>query len=200
MQILKKRFKNKGFILISTLILIIFIMGNFLLGYRIIFRKGERLNSNINSISINSQVHNLKILVYDELLRIDSKISSEEYKNGAEYIGVEENFNRVWLGNSKNSFSKNNYQIYKMKINGSTFYTYKAEAYEDFKEIISYNIMRSGLSENSLIVELRKNFTKTNDNSSILLTAIIQLEYKNGNKDPSSPDVEILKEFVANFE
>ena len=48
MQILKKRFKNKGFILISTLILIIFIMGNFLLGYRIIYRKGERLNSNIN--------------------------------------------------------------------------------------------------------------------------------------------------------
>lgn len=200
MQILKKRFKNKGFILISTLILIIFIMGNFLLGYRIIYRKGERLNSNINSISINSQVHNLKILVYDELLRIDIKISSGEYKNGAEYIGVEENFNRVWLGNSNNSFSKNNYQIYKMKINGSTFYTYKAEVYEDFKEIISYNIMRSGLSENSLIVELRKNFTKTNDNSSILLTAIIQLEYKNGNKDPSSPDVEILKEFVANFE
>lgn len=200
MQILKKRFKNKGFILISTLILIIFIMGNFLLGYRIIFRKGERLNSNINSISINSQVHNLKILVYDELLRIDGKISSGEYKNGAEYIGVEENFNRVWLGNSNNSFSKNNYQIYKMKFNGSTFYTYKAEVYEDFKEIISYNIMRSGLSKNSLIVELRKNFTKTNDNSSILLTAIIQLEYKNGNKDPSSPDVEILKEFVANFE
>lgn len=200
MQILKKRFKNKGFILISTLILIIFIMGNFLLGYRIIYRKGERLNSNINSISINSQVHNLKILVYDELLRIDSKISSGEYKNGAEYIGIEENFNRVWLGNSNNSFSKNNYQIYKMKFNGSTFYTYKAEVYEDFKEIISYNIMRSGLSENSLIVELRKNFTKTNDNSSILLTAIIQLEYKNGNKDPSSPDVEILKEFVANFE
>lgn len=200
MQILKKRFKNKGFILISTLILIIFIMGNFLLGYRIIYRKGERLNSNINSISINSQVHNLKILVYDELLRTDSKISSGEYKNGAEYIGIEENFNRVWLGNSKNSFSKNNYQIYKMKINGSTFYTYKAEVYEDFKEIISYNIMRSGLSKNSLIVELRKNFTKTNDNSSILLTAIIQLEYKNGNKDPSSPDVEILKEFVANFE
>ena len=87
-----------------------------------------------------------------------------------------------------------------MKINGNTFYTYKAEAYENFKEIISYNITRSGLSENSLIVELRKNFTKTNDNSSILLTAIIQLEYKNGNKDPSSPDVEILKEFVANFE
>lgn len=200
MQILKKRFKNKGFILISTLILIIFIMGNFLLGYRIIYRKGERLNSNINSISINSQVHNLKILVYDELLRIDGKISSGEYKNGAEYIGVEENFNRVWLGNSNNSFSKNNYQIYKMKFNGSTFYTYKAEVYEDFKEIISYNIMRSGLSKNSLIVELRKNFTKTNDNSSILLTAIIQLEYKNGNKDPSSPDVEILKEFVANFE
>lgn len=200
MQILKKRFKNKGFILISTLILIIFIMGNFLLGYRIIYRKGERVNSNINSISINSQVHNLKILVYDELLRIDIKISSGEYKNGAEYIGVEENFNRVWLGNSNNSFSKNNYQIYKMKFNGSTFYTYKAEVYEDFKEIISYNIMRSGLSENSLIVELRKNFTKTNDNSSILLTAIIQLEYKNGNKDPSSPDVEILKEFVANFE
>ena len=200
MQILKKRFKNKGFILISTLILIIFIMGNFLLGYRIIFRKGERLNSNINSISINSQVHNLKILVYDELLRIDGKISSGEYKNGAEYIGVEENFNRVWLGNSNNSFSKNNYQIYKMKFNGSTFYTYKAEVYEDFKEIISYNIMRSGLSKNSLIVELKKNFTKTNDNSSILLTAIIQLEYKSGNKDPSSPDVEILKEFVANFE
>lgn len=200
MQILKKRFKNKGFILISTLILIIFIMGNFLLGYRIIYRKGERLNSNINSISINSQVHNLKILVYDELLRIDGKISSGEYKNGAEYIGVEENFNRVWLGNSNNSFSKNNYQIYKMKFNGSTFYTYKAEVYEDFKEIISYNIMRSGLSKNSLIVELKKNFTKTNDNSSILLTAIIQLEYKNGNKDPSSPDVEILKEFVANFE
>ena len=41
MQTLKKRLKNRAFILIGTLILIVFILGNFLLGYRIIYKKGE---------------------------------------------------------------------------------------------------------------------------------------------------------------
>lgn len=200
MQILKKRLKDKGFILIITLILIIFIMGNFLLGYRIIYRRGERLSSDISSISINSQVNNLKVLAYDELLRIDTSISSGEYKNGSEYIGTADTYGRVWFGNTKNNYGQTGYQLHKMKFNNSTCYIYTPEKYQNFKEIILINLSSSPMSDNYLDVELTKKLTTDNNDQMVVFTAIVQLKYKKGNRNPTAPDAENLKEFVVNFE
>ena len=199
MQILKKRLKNRAFILVGTLILIIFLLGNFLVGYRIIFRKGERLSSNLSTISIDSKVHNLRVLAYDEMIRIDRAISSREYKSGAEYIGLEENFERVWFGNSENSYSLNKYLLYRMRFDGKTCYKY-GEGKRNFKEVILVNLYSAPAGNHIFTIEMKKILTNLKDNSKVSLLAKVDIEYKKGNKNPLSPDIETLKEFVVNFE
>lgn len=200
MQTLKKRLKNRAFILIGTLILIVFILGNFLLGYRIIYRKGERLSSYFSTISIDSQVHNLQTLAYDELKRIDEEISSVNYQSGAEYIGFEENFNRVWFGNSKNSYSFNGYLLYRIRFNGKTCYKYGDGDNKNFKEIILVNLYSYPYTNNIVTIEMKKTLTNPKANNQVSLLAKVDIEYEKGNKNPLTPNSEKLKEFVVNFE
>ena len=196
----KKRLKNRAFILIGTLILIVFILGNFLLGYRIIYKKGERLNSYFSTISIDSKVHNLQTLAYDELKRIDKEISSGNYQSGAEYIGFEENFNRVWLGNSKNSYSFNRYLLYRIRFNGKTCYKYGDGDNKNFKEIILVNLYSYPYTNNIVTIEMKKTLTNPKANNQVSLLAKVDIEYEKGNKNPLTPNSEKLKEFVVNFE
>lgn len=196
----KKELKNRAFILIGTLILIVFILGNFLLGYRIIYRKGERLNSYFSTISIDSQVHNLQTLAYDELKRIDKEISSGNYQSGAEYIGFEENFNRVWLGNSKNSYSFNRYLLYRIRFNGKTCYKYGDGDNKNFKKIILVNLYSYPYTNNIVTIEMKKTLTNPKANNQVSLLAKVDIEYEKGNKNPLTPNSEKLKEFVVNFE
>lgn len=200
MQILKKSLKNRAFILIGTLILIVFISGSFLLGYRIIYRKGERLSSYFSSISIDSQVHNLQILTYDELKRIDKEISSGNYQSGAEYIGFEKNFSRVWFGNSKNSYSFNGYLLYKIKFNGKTCYKYGNGDNENFKEVILVNLYSTPIGDHIFTVEMKKTLSNSKDSNKVSFLAKVDIEYKKGNRNPLTPNSEKLKEFVVNFE
>ena len=183
MQTLKKRLKNRAFILIGTLILIVFILGNFLLGYRIIYKKGERLNSYFSTISIDSKVHNLQTLAYDELKRIDKEISSGNYQSGAEYIGFEENFNRVWLGNSKNSYSFNRYLLYRIRFNGKTCYKYGDGDNKNFKEIILVNLYSYPYTNNIVTIEMKKTLTNPKANNQVSLLAKVDIEYEKGNKN-----------------
>lgn len=192
--------KNRAFILIGTLILIVFILGNFLLGYRIIYKKGERLNSYFSTISIDSKVHNLQTLAYDELKRIDKEISSGNYQSGAEYIGFEENFNRVWFGNSKNSYSFNRYLLYRIKFNGKTCYKYGDGDNKNFKEIILVNLYSYPYTNNIVTIEMKKTLTNPKANNQVSLLAKVDIEYEKGNKNPLTPNSEKLKEFVVNFE
>ena len=193
MQTLKKRLKNRAFILIGTLILIVFILGNFLLGYRIIYRKGERLNSYFSTISIDSKVHNLQTLAYDELKRIDKEISSGNYQSGAEYIGFEENFNRVWLGNSKNSYSFNRYLLYRIRFNGKTCYKYGDGDNKNFKEIILVNLYSYPYTNNIVTIEIKKTLTNPKANNQVSLLAKVDIEYEKGNKNPLTPNSEKLR-------
>lgn len=200
MQTLKKHLKNRAFILVTILILITFIFGSFLLGYRIIYRKGERLNSYFSTVESNSQIHNLKTLIYDELLRIDKAVSSGEYKNGLEYIGFEKNSNRVWFGDSENGYSENRYLLYRIRFNGKVCYKYSNGEKKNFKEIILTNIYSYPYTKNIVTIEMKKTLHNPKDNSIVSFLAKIELEYEKGNKNPLAPNLETLKEFVVSFE
>lgn len=192
--------KNKAFILIGTLILILFLFWNFLIGYRIIFRKGERLSSYFSTISTDSEVHNLRVLVYDELLRLDNTISLGDYKSGAEYIGADSIYKRVWFGNNSNNYSKNRYLLYRIRFNGKICYRYGDSGKINFKEIILINLYSYSYTNNTVTIEMKKTLTNSKDKSVVSLLAKIDLEYEKGNKNPLNPNVESLKEFVVSLE
>lgn len=200
MQTLKKHLNNRAFILVTTLILITFIFGSFLLGYRIIYRKGERLNSYFSTVESNSQIHNLKTLIYDELIRIDKAVSSREYENGLEYIGFEKNSNRVWFGDSENGYSENRYLLYRIRFNGKVCYKYSNGEKKNFKEIILTNLYSYPYTKNIVTIEMKKIIHNPKDNSVVSFLAKIELEYEKGNKNPLAPNLETLKEFVVSFE
>lgn len=192
--------KNKAFILIGTLILTLFLYWSFLIGYRIIFRKGERLNSYFSTISVDSEIHNLRVLAYDELLRLDNAISLGNYKSGAEYIGTDNIYKRVWFGNNSNNYSKNRYMLYRIRFNGKTCYTYGDSGKINFKEIILINLYSYSYTNNTVSIEMKKNLTNSKDKSVVSFLAKINLEYEKGNKNPLNPNVESLKEFVVYLE
>ena len=200
MQTLKNRLKNRAFILVITLILITFIFGSFLLGYRIIYRKGERMNSYLSTVESTSQVHNLKTLIYDELIRIDKSISSGEYENGLEYIGFEKNSSRVWFGDGENSYSENRYLLYRIRFNNKSCYKYSDGEKKNFKEIILIKLLSSLEDKNIVTIEMKKTLHNPKDDTLVSFLAKIELEYEKKNKNPLTPNLERLKEFVVNFE
>lgn len=200
MQTLKKQLKNKAFILVTTLILITFIFESFLLGYRIIYKKGQKLDSYFSTIEYNSQVHNLKTLIYDELLRIDKAISSGKYESGLEYIGFEKNNNRVWFGKCDNSYSENRYFLYRIRFNGKICYRQSDLEKKSFKDIILTNLLSSPYEKNIVTIEMKKTLYNPKNDNVVSFLAKIDLEYERKNKNPLTPNLEILKEFVVNFE
>lgn len=195
-----KTSKNKAFILLSTLLLTIFLSWNFLIGYKIIFRKGERLSSHFSTIQINSELHNLRILIYDELHKIDQTLSSGSYENAAEYIGIDEKYTRIWFGNNDNNYSKNRYFLYRLRFNGKICYKFSDSGKVNFKEIILINLYSNPYTINTVTIEMKKTLSNPEDNTLISFLAKIDLLYEKGNKNPLNPNLEALKEFVVNIE
>lgn len=193
--------KNKAFILISVVFLITFLLGNLLIGYLIVIRKGQRLESILSNFSYETDVHNLEILAYDELRRIDKAISTGQVKDGSEYIASHSKFGKVWLGNSQDSYSTNRYHLNRMRYDNKTFYLYSEnEEKVNFQQIMEMEL-RAVYSHDAVItIEMKKTFVNSVDRRKITLLAKIDLEYHSGNKNPSKPDSEKFKEIVINFE
>ncbi|WP_300391205.1 hypothetical protein [Fusobacterium sp.] len=79
--------KNRGFLFIATTILSIVLLFNLLIGYRIIMRKGEKIEQLERKREIDEIKFNLETLAYSELRRINSEIKAKNCLNGAQYIG-----------------------------------------------------------------------------------------------------------------
>lgn len=193
--------KNRGFLLISTVILIIVLISNLLLSYLIILRKGQRIETAISNSSIDAQVHNLQVLAYDELRRIDRAVLDGKVSSGSEYVGISEDGNRVWFGNSKKSYSKNNYFLNKLRYDNKNIYASATSTSNvDFKQLIEREL-RSAIEHDGIItVELLKKMSNDKDKELVVITAKVELEYHSGNKKPAFPDNETLKELVVNLE
>lgn len=193
--------KKKGFLFITVTIIITILLFNLLIGYRIIFRKGERIESFYKKIEIDEKVDKLETLAYSELRRVDISINNGEYGTGAEYIGIGKSLERVWFGDTKDRESKTGYQIVSMRINDKNrFYIYKEGEFANFKQLIMRELYSTGNQSNKIGVELKKVILNNENKEKIYFKARVDLYYNYGNKNPAAPNKEVLKDFEVGFE
>lgn len=196
MRVLTYIDKRRGFLFITTLVITLIIFLNLLIGYRIIFRRGERVGQIIDRMKIDELRYNLETLTYSELRRIDESVNIEKYKSGAEYIGYIPNIERVWFGDTNSRKSINGYSIKYMKMNDrDRFYVYKEGEFADFKQLIKRELILLGYQANNVGIELEKIITNEESGEKIYFLARVNLYYKLGNKNPATPDKEVLKDF-----
>lgn len=200
MKVLGYITKRKGFLFISTILVITVLLFNLLIGYRIILRRGERVEKLLLDVAREDKKYTLETLAYSELRRIDEAINSEEYENGAHYVGVTDDKIRVWFGNTNNIKSKNGYTIFGMRINDKKrFYIYKPDEYQDLEFVIKRELLSYKDRANKIGVELDKKIVGE-DGSKIYIRARVDLYYEAGNTNPLAYTKEVLKDFELGYE
>lgn len=200
MKVLGYITKRKGFLFISTILVITVLLFNLLIGYRIILRRGERVEKLLLDVAREDKKYTLETLAYSELRRIDEAINSGEYENGAHYVGVTDDKIRVWFGNTNNIKSKNGYAIFGMRINDKKrFYIYKSDEYQDLEFLIKRELLSYKDRANKIGVELDKKIVGE-DGSKIYIRARVDLYYKVGNTNPLAYTKEVLKDFELGYE
>lgn len=200
MKVLGYITKRKGFLFISTILVITVLLFNLLIGYRIILRRGERVEKLLLDVAREDKKYTLETLAYSELRRIDEAINSGEYENGAHYVGVTDDKIRVWFGNTNNIKSKNGYAIFGMRINDKKrFYIYKSDEYQDLEFLIKRELLSYKDRANKIGVELDKKIVGE-DGSKIYIRARVDLYYEAGNTNPLAYTKEVLKDFELGYE
>lgn len=195
---MKKNIKNKGFLLIITSTLILAILSSFLIGYRIILRKGAKIQS-FHEKNIFSEIkQNLETLIYDEIYKIDKLVSNGYYKSHVEYVSITENNRPVWqetsLKNTKNGFLLEKINFHNAKI-------YKERASINILKLMKENLTNK--NDNTIRIfeiTLSKKIKKLSTSEAFNIKAILRLEYNFKNNDIFNPDKEILKEYVISFD
>lgn len=196
MRILTYIDKRRGFLFITTLVITLIIFLNLLIGYRIIFRRGERVGQIINRMKIDELRYNLETLTYSELRRIDEGVNIEKYESGAEYIGYIPNIERVWFGDTNSRKSINGYSVKYMKMNDrDRFYVYKEGEFADFKQIIRTELYRYARENKVVGIELEKIIINEESGEKIYFLTRVNLSYKVGVTNPLLFDKEVLKDF-----
>lgn len=188
--------KNRGFLFITTTVIILILLFNILIGYRIIFRKGERIEQLASKVKIEDLKYSLENLAYSELRRIDKAVNDGEVESGAEYIGYCDGIERVWFGNSESREGIRGYSLVAMKINEKKqIYSYKEGERVDFKTRIRMELLSVGIQENIIGVELEKILINEETQEKIYFKATVNLYYSAGNRNPATPNKEVLKNF-----
>ncbi len=193
--------KTKGFLFITTVTIIVILLFNLLIGYRLIFRKGEKVQQLISNIEDESLKYSLENIIYSELKRVDKRINLGEFESGAEYIGYKEGSDRVWLGNSDSRESQSGYVLVSMRINRKNrFYTYKEGEFTDFKLTIKRELLLVKREEKIIGIEMKKIVSIEGSKDRIYLCPTVELYYDAGVSEPSDYSKEVLKDFEVGIE
>lgn len=201
MKILGKNTKNKGYLIISTSILITILTGFFLLNYKIIIKKSKRLSSLYLKSETKTKSSYLEVFIWDEIYRIDKLVSSQIYPTHLEYIINDSINKRPWLINNGNGYSDNGFCISEMRFNGNLFYSQKTTNSKNFLELMKKSFLSSSSYEkNIFLIKMTKIFENSVTNEILSFSAIVNIEYDPRNKDIYNPNREILKEYVIKFE
>lgn len=189
--------KNRGFISISIVIVILAILGNYFLSYNIILNKSKRLQKTLHKTFEDDVEYNLKVFSFDEIYRIDRSISNGKYKNPLEFlVNVDEN-SKLWCEKEK-ILSDNGFLIYSAAFRGETFYKLNDPKNNDFlnsfKQMLKIRLYKKFKIE---VIKYYKIDEKIEDKEGIIsVKGKISLEYKDKNRDIRHPDKVELEEIV----
>lgn len=198
MKILKPQIKNKGFLLIATVVLIFILFASFMITYKIVTKRGKRISAITQKIKIDEKKEILEVLLYDEVKKADKLVSNGIYENHSEYIGYIENHKRLWFGVNQEK-SKNEFEIYEMRCNNNCFFPSQLDNFNYFN-LMKNEFQKLGKRKKTFSIKLMKRIKNSVTNEKINLIVIVELEYKGENKNLLNPDKEQVKEYIIEFE
>lgn len=193
-----KILKNKGFLSIGITFILVLILGNYFISYRIIFNKNKRVQSIFKRKDETDIFYNIKIFSFDEICRIDKEISSMKYKNPVEFLVKTKDNSKLWLEKSS-VISENGYVIYRIFLNEKLFYRLNQGEDFDFFNFMKKEVERNRMTKN-FIIEVIKKYQIENFKTVVVFKGIIQLIYRRNNFNIFFPDKEELKELVIKID
>lgn len=196
MSLWGKNMNKKAFLLLITIFLITFIMGSFLVGYRMTHTRGKKLISSLNSLKIKEKSETLHTLAYHELYKIDKYIKEDKYENSMDFFAKNNSKKRIWL-KKKDEVLQTSYGGYTLQ---KLLYNNYEEIYpnktNEIYERILDKLQSHFVEKRKFTAKLEKRIKSDELNMEIIFTAVINIEYEFGNDNINRADAEYVKEFV----
>lgn len=187
---------KKAFLLLITIFLITFLMGSFLVGYRMTHTRSKKLISRLESLKNKEKNEILHTLAYHELYKIDRYINQGKYENSIDFFAGSSSKKRIWLKNKNEvlQMSYGGYTLQKILYNNSE--TIYPNNNGGIYEKISKKLQSNFVEKRKFIVKIEKIIKSDELDLEVIFTVVINLEYEFENDDIDKPDAEYVKEFV----
>lgn len=197
MKLWGKNMNKKAFLLLITIFLITFIMGSFLVGYRMTHTRGKKLISRLNTLKIKEKKDILHTLAYHELYKIDKYIREGKYENSIDFFAKNNDKKRIWL-KKKGEMLQLSYGGYTLQ---KFFYNNSEEIYPnstgEIYERILDKLQSHFVEKRKFTARMEKKIKSDEFNMELIFTVVIDIEYEFGNEDINRADAEYIKEFVV---
>ncbi|WP_176891700.1 hypothetical protein LIY46_01310 [Fusobacterium varium] len=187
---------RKAFLLLITIFLITFIMGSFLVGYRMTHTRGKKLISRLDSLKIKEKNEVLHTLAYHELYKIDRYINEGKYESSIDFFAGSSIQKRVWLKKKDEvlQMSYGGYTLQKLLYNNSEIIYPNSN--EEIYEKISNKLQSHFVEKRKFTARMEKKIKSDEINLEVIFVAVINIEYEFENDDIDKPNTEYVKEFV----
>ena len=182
--------------MLSVVFLVTFLLGCYLINYKIITSRASRLKSKLDSLAGKEVMERLDTAIFHEISEIVNKINTNIYEDIIWHFCKNIHYERLWerdLLDQGKGVSFGGYRIKKI-IQGREKEIYLETSLIPPKTII-YDIIKKGQGY-KFSIYLEKEMELVNDNikDKIKILVLIGVEYNQGNKDIYSPDVATIKE------
>ena len=175
---------RKAFLLLITIFLITFIMGSFLVGYRMTHTRGKKLISRLNALKIKEKKEILHTLAYHELYKIDKCIKEGKYEDSIDFFAKSNDKKRVWMKKKDEALHSSYGEIYPSST---------GEIYERILDKLQSHFVE----KRKFTAKMEKRVKSSELDTEVIFIAVINIEYEFENGDINRADAEYVKEFVV---
>ncbi|BBA49940.1 hypothetical protein [uncultured Fusobacterium sp.] len=188
---------RKAFLLLITIFLITFIMGSFLVGYRMTHTRGKKLISRLNALKIKEKKEILHTLAYHELYKIDKCIKEGKYEDSIDFFAKSNDKKRVWMKKKDEALhsSYGGYTLQKFLYNNSEE-IYPSSTGEIYERILD-KLQSHFVEKRKFTAKMEKRVKSSELDTEVIFIAVINIEYEFENGDINRADAEYVKEFVV---
>lgn len=188
---------KKAFLLLITIFLITFLMGSFLVGYRMTYTRGKKLISRLNNLKVKEKKEILHTLAYHELYKIDKYIREGKYEDSIDFFAKNNDKKRVWMKKKDEALhsSYGGYTLQKFLYNNSEE-IYPSSTGEIYERILD-KLQSHFVEKRTFTARMEKRIKSSELDMEIIFITVINIEYEFENCDINRADAEYVKEFVV---
>lgn len=194
MKELDKKRKN-GYLTISIIVILSLILANYFLSCKLVMNKNKRLQFFFKNLNTDSRRWNIEKFLYDELSRMDKKISSGSYENIIDLMLRVGEDSKLWLENSEIT-SNSGFIITKIRYRYNDIYKINKNSKCNFYDLLNTSVSCSFFDKKYDIFILKEYYIldkKSDINKKIKIRANIELFYQANNVNIIKPNIEKVK-------